>query len=192
MERMNSMRERPLHDDADRDPRADEEANLGLGLVEEVATTRRRNRSAPVKRAALFAIAAAVLVAGVLAIVVAMMPRDIVGEVRDASDIVTETTEYEDGGTATLSVSAEADAGFVELSGLPATESGLVYQAWVVDANTGNHSALDAFEVEAEAPAVGFRGLADVVEVDITIEPVGEAGVPTSEPVLSLPVPAAE
>ncbi|RZU61061.1 anti-sigma factor [Zhihengliuella halotolerans] len=186
------MRERPLHDDADRDPRADEETNLGLDLVDEVATTKRRRRPVPVKRAALFAIAAAVLVAGVLAIVVAMMPRDIVGEVRDASDVVTGTTEYEDGGTATLSVSAEADAGFVELSDFPEPESGLVYQAWVVDANTGNHSPLEPFETDAEDPVVGFQGLRDVVEVDITIEPVGEAGIPTTEPILSLPVPTGE
>ncbi|GHD03598.1 anti-sigma factor [Zhihengliuella salsuginis] len=186
------MRERPLHGDADRDLADDGDNDLGLGLVDEVATTRHRGRSAPVKRAALFAIAAAVLIAGVLAIVVALMPRDIVGEVRDASDVVTRATEYEAGGTASLSVSDEADAGFVELSGLPAPEGGLVYQAWVVDANTGNHSPLEPFEPGAEDPAVGFTGLNDVAEVDITVEPVGEAGVPTSEPVLSLPVSPAE
>ncbi|GAB3658413.1 hypothetical protein GCM10027591_12190 [Zhihengliuella somnathii] len=173
--------------------RADEETDaaedLGLDLVDEVSTSRRRLRSAPIKRVALIAIAAVVLVVGVVAVVFTLMPRDVVSEVRDAGDTVSTSADYE-GGSATVSVSDELNAGALEVSGLPAPRAGTEYRAWVVDAAAGSHSPLEAIEPETTDGAVGFTGASEIVSIDVTVEPIAEdSDVPTSEPVLSIELP---
>lgn len=171
------------------DEEIDAAEDLGLDLVDEVSTSRRRRRSAPVKRMALIAIAAVVLVVGVAAVVFTLMPRDVVSEVRDAEDTVATSADYE-GGSATVSVSPELNAGALEVAGLPAPEGGTAYRAWVVDAATGSHSPLEAIQPETTDGAVGFTGASDIVSIDVTVEPISETSdVPTSEPVLSIELP---
>ncbi|MEE1620334.1 anti-sigma factor [Zafaria sp. Z1313] len=170
---------------------AEPEENLGLDLVDEVAQHERRGPSAPVRKWLLLAVAAAVVVIGVTALVLALTPRDLVGEVASAPDRVESSVEVDGGGSAVLAVSRERDAGSLTLEGLPEPEAGQVYHVWVLAASNGAPSSVEALETGEVAGSVGIRGLADISTVTVTVEPASGAEVPGSDPVVSIDVPPA-
>jgi len=164
------------------------EENLGLDLVDEVAEHRPRRRTAPLKKWMLLAAAAAVVVIGAISLFSALAPRDLASEVAGASDRVERTAEIPGGGTATVAVSRSNDAGAVTLQGLPAPAQDTTYQVWLVSSATGDLSSL---EMVAEGDSTtGFRGLADVQGVALTSEPAGGSEKPTSDPLVTVDLPA--
>ncbi|WP_344880032.1 anti-sigma factor [Zhihengliuella alba] len=181
-------------DDAFGDPSASpSDHDLGLSLVDEVATSRSPRRDGRATKRTLLVVAVAVVIAGVIAAFLTLSPRDIVADVRGASDARPPVSvEHDGGGSASVVVSPDENAGFVEIADLPAPEGGMAYQAWVVEGQTGTHSPLDQFEPGSGSGAVGFTGLKDVATVNITLEQVGGAEQPTSEPLVSIEVPPVE
>ncbi|WP_309080056.1 anti-sigma factor [Zhihengliuella sp.] len=184
------------HDAADPEPAPSDdhpERDLGLSLVDEVATSRPERRDNRATKRMLLVVAVAVVLAGVVAAFLALSPRDVVADVRAASDARPPVSvEYDGGGSASVVVSPDENAGFVEIAGMPTPEGGMAYQAWVVEGRTGTHSPLDPFEPGTGSGAVGFTGLKDVATVTVTLEQVGGTDRPSSEPLVSIDVPPVE
>lgn len=168
--------------------REEPEDNLGLGLVDDVAT-QRPDRATPVRKWILLAIAVVVVVAGIVALVNALAPRDIVSEVAAAPDRVANTVELPSGGTASVAVSPSLDEGSIELAGLPESSAESTYQVWIVSGTGGDVSSLAVLEPDETEHASGFKKLADIESLLITAEPAGGSEAPSRDPLATIDLP---
>lgn len=164
----------------------DAQDDLGLGLVDDAAQDRAPRRAAPVKKWMLVTGAAVVIVIGIIALVVALMPRDIAGEVKDASDATEQTVQVDGGGQAVLRVSESMDAGSLTLSDLPGAPQGRTYQVWVEATGGGSATSLEALDPKDTQATVGFESLDDIGSVLVTTEPAGGSAEPGDAVVLDI------
>ncbi|GAA3683007.1 hypothetical protein GCM10023081_21210 [Arthrobacter ginkgonis] len=167
----------------------DQAPDLGLDLIEELAEDDGGRRSRPARKWLLVAVAAAVLLIGGISLALSLAPRDLAAEVAKASDRVEATVEIEGGGTAVVAVSADADAGTVTLSGLPAPQDGSDYQLWVLAADSGNPSSLQVVSRDELDTTAAFKGLDAIEGLSLTVEPEGGSAGPTSAAVVTVELP---
>ena len=173
--------------------RGDEnEEDLGMDLVDQVSTDAERPARRPLKRWVLVVAGLAVLLIGLIAGLSTLVPTNYVSKVERASDQVVVQAELEGGGNAVLTTSAKADAGMIELSGLPDVGSSETYSVWLIEASTDRPTLL-ANVVPGEEPAQeGFNGVEKIASVMVSLEPAdGSSTAPSSAPlaVLDLPEP---
>lgn len=167
----------------------DAQDDLGLGLVDDVAQDRPARRTAPVKKWMLVAGAGLVVVIGVIALILALMPRDVAGEVESASDVTEQAVQVDGGGQAVLRLSASLDAGSLELSDLAGAPQGKTYQVWVEAADGGSASSLKVLDPKDSKATVGFKSLKDIGSVQVTTEPEGGSTEPGDTKVLDIKLP---
>ncbi|HXD28861.1 MAG TPA: anti-sigma factor [Arthrobacter sp.] len=167
----------------------DVQDDLGLELVDDLAQHRSSPRPAPVKKWMLLTGAAVVVVIGVIALVVALMPRDIAGEVKDAPDVTEQTAQVSGGGEAVLRLSASKDAGSISLEDLAGAPQGETYQIWVEATGGGSASSLKVLDPQESKATVGFQSLGDIGSVLVTTEPEGGSSEPSETVVLDIDLP---
>lgn len=167
----------------------DAQDDLGLELVDDVAQHKPTRRQAPVKKWMLVAGAALVVVIGVVALVLALMPRDVAGEVDGASDTTEQTLQIDGGGQAVLRLSESKDAGSLALSSLPGAPQGQTYQVWVEATGGGSASSLKILDPGDTGATVGFTSLKDIGAVQVTTEPDGGSAEPGENIVLDVDLP---
>ncbi|WP_417218873.1 anti-sigma factor domain-containing protein, partial [Arthrobacter sp.] len=151
----------------------DAQDDLGLELVDDVAQHTSTRRSAPVKKWMLVAGAALVVVIGIVALVLALMPRDVAGEVKSAPDVTEKTIAVDGGGDAVLRLSQSLDAGSLTLTNLSGAPQGQTYQVWVEATGGGSASSLEVLDPSDTQATVGFKGLKDSGCGQVTTEPEG-------------------
>lgn len=167
----------------------DAQDDLGLELVDDVAQDRPARRGAPVKKWMLVAGAALVVVIGIIALVLALMPPDIAGDVKSASDVTEQTVQVDGGGQAVLRLSASKDAGSLTLDDLPGAPQGQTYQVWVEATGGGSATSLEVLDPKDTQATAGFRSLKDIGAVQVTTEPEGGSTEPGENVVLDIDLP---
>lgn len=163
--------------------------DLGLGLVDDASHETVRPRTAPVKKWMLVVGAALVVIIGVTVLVIALMPRNVAGEVADAPDVTEKSAEVTGGGQAVLRLSESLDAGSLELGDLPGAPDQQTYQVWVESTGGESVSSLQVLDPKDTKATVGFKSLDDIESVLITTEPVDGANEPSDTKVLEIDLP---
>ncbi|MDN5811928.1 MAG: anti-sigma factor [Arthrobacter sp.] len=163
--------------------------DLGLGLVDDASQETVRRRSAPVKKWMLVVGAALVVVIGITALVLALMPRNVAGEVADAPDVTETSAGVTGGGQAVLRLSESLDAGSLELSDLPGAPDQQTYQVWVESVGGGTVSSVEVLDPKDTKDTVGFKSLDDIESVLVTTEPVDGSNEPSDTKVLEIDLP---
>lgn len=167
----------------------DAQDDLGLELVDDLVQHRSSPRPAPVKKWMLLAVAAVVVVIGVIALIAALMPRDIAGEVKHASDVTEQTAQVSGGGEAVLRLSAAKNAGSISLRDLAGAPQGETYQIWVEATGGGSASSLKVLDPQDTQATAGFQSLGDIDSVLVTTEPEGGSSEPGESVVLDIDLP---
>jgi len=174
------------------DQRRDElhDDDLGLGIVEEVASTSRTEQ--PHKaRGWIFGIVGLVLVVVLGAVVFSLITSGSTksSKALDAPDAVSTSVELRSGGTATVTTSDSADALAVQLSGLPALEEDESYVVWGVDGDGHASVLLETSATEGEG---GKDNASELVAVHISVEsaPIPDSPSEDAEASVDLPLEA--
>ncbi|MGO2003439.1 anti-sigma factor [Arthrobacter rhombi] len=163
--------------------------DLGLGLVDDASQETVRPRTAPVKKWMLVVGAALVVIIGITALVIALMPRNVAGEVADAPDVTEKTVDVDGGGQAVLRLSTSLDAGSLELNDLPGAPAQQTYQVWVESIGGESVSSLEVLDPKKTKATVGFKSLDDIESVLVTTEPVDGSNEPSDAKVLEIDLP---
>jgi Anti-sigma-K factor rskA len=93
------------------------------------------------------------------------------------------------GGVATVVVSAVRRDLAVTIAGLPALPDGQVYQLWLIGPPRTRSAGLLPAAVEGRAGPVLATGLVSGDKLGMTIEPAGGTSLPTTSPLMVLPLP---
>lgn len=141
---------------------------------------RRRGWAAPLLAAA----AVATLAVGAVVIVIATSADDDpVESVTDAPDVVVSSFQGSLDGSLTSYTSASAEAVVLRGTGVPSVDPTETYQAWSIRGDDA--TSLGQFRPDDDGTVeVVFEGVADVVQIGITLEPAGGSTRPTP-PVLA-------
>lgn len=163
--------------------------DLGLGLVDDASHETVRPRTAPVKKWMLVVSAALVVIIGITALVLTLMPRNVAGEVADAPDVTEKSAGLTGGGQAVLRLSESLDAGSLELNDLPGAPDQQTYQVWVESIGGESVSSLEVLDPKDTKATVGFKSLDDIESVLVTTEPLDGANKPSDTKVLDIDLP---
>ena len=171
--------------------RGDEnDEDLGMDLVDQVSTHSERPARRPLKRWMFVVAALAVVVIGLVAGLVNLLPTDYVSKVERASDQVVAQADLEGGGHAVLTTSAKADAGMVELTDLPRLEASETYAVWLIEASTDRPTLLANVLPDEQPIQEGFNGVGNIASVMVSLEPAdGSSSAPSTEPLAVLDLP---
>jgi hypothetical protein len=174
--------------------RGDEnDENLGMDLVDQVATENDVPTRRPLKKWVLVVAGLAVLVIGVIAIVVNLLPTDYVSKVEGASDQVVVQAEVKGGGHAALTTSTKVDAGTLELTDMPVLDPSKTYTLWLIEVDTDRPTRLADVPSDGAAAKEGFTGLEKVASVMVSVESSDATSTtPSSEPLAVLDLPEAK
>ncbi|WP_054821489.1 anti-sigma factor domain-containing protein [Arthrobacter sp. JCM 19049] len=161
--------------------------DLGLGIVDELASTSRAEKSHK-PRGWIFAVVGLVVLA-VLALVLFSLLNS--GATNDTSalkakDSVSNTLELRSGGKATVTTSESDQAVAVELSGLPALDESERYVVWGID-DEGNTMVL--LETAKSADQAGVKDKPALASILVTVETTPTPETPTSESEASVDLP---
>ncbi|WP_411732138.1 anti-sigma factor domain-containing protein [Paeniglutamicibacter sp.] len=174
--------------------RGDEnDEDLGMDLVDAVSTDAERPARRPLKRWMFVVAALAVIVIGLVAGLVNLLPTNYVSKVERASDQVVVQVDLEGGGHAVLTTSAKADAGMVELTDLPRLDPSETYSVWLIEASTDRPTLLANVATSEEPVQEGFNGVDKIASVMVSLEPSdGSSTAPSTEPLAVLDLPEAK
>lgn len=173
--------------------RGDEnDEDLGMDLVDAVSTDAERPARRPLKKWVLVVAGLAVILIGLIAGLVNLVPTNYVSKVERASDQVVAQAELEGGGHAVLTTSAKADAGMVGLTELPRIDPSETYAVWLIEASTDRPTLLANVVPSEEPVQEGFNGIGKIASVMVSLEPSdGSSTAPSSEPLAVLDLPEA-
>lgn len=161
--------------------------DLGLGIVDEVASTARSARPAKA-RGWIFAVLGVVIIL-VLALVIfflrsASSTNDT--SALDAPDAISNTLELRSGGLATVTTSQSADALAVAVSEIPMLEESEQLIVWAVDVD-GNLTVL--LKSSGGEQSGGISPAAEISSVHISIEPAQTPDSPQGQTEASVDLP---
>lgn len=167
--------------------------DLGLGIVDEVASTSRSARPAAA-RGWIFGVVGLVIVV-ILALVIFSLrsssPSNDTSALK-AGDAVANTLPLRSGGVATVTTSHNEDALAVQLSGLPTLDESEEFVVWGVD-NDGNVSVLLTSAGTEETGGISPAADLDSVHISIETTPLPDAPTGQTEASVDLPLdPAAQ
>lgn len=164
--------------------------DLGMDLVDQVSTDAESPVRRPLKKWTLVLVGVAVILIGLVAGLVNLIPTNYVSKVERASDQVVVQGELEGGGHAVLKSSAKADAGMIELSGLPAIDPTEDYAVWLIEASTDKPTLLATVKPGDKPAKEGFNGASKLSSVMVSVEPDdGSSTAPSTEPLVVLELP---
>ncbi|MGB9034292.1 MAG: anti-sigma factor [Paeniglutamicibacter sp.] len=167
--------------------------DLGMDLVDAVSTDAESPARRPLKRWMFVVAALAVVVIGLVAGLVNLIPTNYVSKVERASDQVVAQADLEGGGHAVLKTSAKADAGMIELTGLPAIDPTEDYVVWLIEASTDRPTLLATIAPSDKPVKEGFNGVDQLASVMVSVEPGdGSSTAPSTEPLAVLDLPEAK
>lgn len=167
--------------------------DLGLGIVDEVASTSRTNR--PTKsRGWIFAVIGLVIVIVLAVVIFSLSNANSTSDTSalDAEDAVSNTLPLRSGGIATVTTSQTADALAVQISELPILDSGEQFVVWGIDLD-GNVTVL--LNSTGAKESGGISPAAEMSSIHISVEttPIPDAPAGQTEASVDLPLdPGAE
>jgi len=163
-----------------------QDEDLGLDLVDQVASSSRAERSSKPKRWILGVVG--VVIVAVLALVVFSLlnggPK--ASKAAKADDAVTQTIQLKNGGQAVLSSSESEDAIGVELTSLPGLADGQQYVVWAVHEETGVSVVASSTGDDVDA---GLTPASDVLAIHITVEGSAIPSAPSEDTEASVDLP---
>lgn len=174
--------------------RGDEnEDDLGMDLVDQVSFDSAPSARRPMKKWMFVVAGVAVILIGLVAAILTLIPANDVAKVGRASDQVIAQADLDGGGHAVLTTSAKADAGMIELTDLPALDPSENYAVWLIEDATDRSTLLANVAASQKPLKEGFNGLDKLGSVMVSIEPAdGSSTAPSSEPLAVLDLPEAK
>ncbi|MDO5745011.1 MAG: anti-sigma factor [Micrococcaceae bacterium] len=172
--------------------RGDEnEDDLGMDLVDQVSFDSEAPARRPIKKWMFVVAGLAVVLIGLVAALLTLIPSNDVAKVERASDQVVAQGDLEGGGHAVLTTSAKADAGMIELSDLPALDPAENYAVWLIEDSTDRATFLAGVTPGEKPVKEGFNGIEKLGSVMVSLEPSdGSSTAPSTEPLIVLDVSA--
>ncbi|AJT41502.1 anti-sigma factor [Psychromicrobium lacuslunae] len=133
--------------------------------------------------------AAAVIVAGSFGVSSLIQAQDPIHQVISAADSRISTVPVQGGGEAKINLSSSRQAAVLQMSDVPAPQSGSTYQLWLIPVGGGKPSSLGLM---SSADDLGKPALVQNVKTGetlaITVEPAGGSAEPTTKPVMVAPI----
>lgn len=162
--------------------------DLGLGIVDEVASTSRSTR--PTKaRGWIFAVLGLLIVVVLVLVIFTLRSANSTNDTSalKAEDAMSNTLELRSGGSATVTTSASADALAVELSELPALDESERVVVWGVDVD-GNVTVLLKSSGDKESGGISPAAKLSSVHISIESTPIPDAPTGQTEASVDLPL----
>ncbi|MCW4464376.1 anti-sigma factor [Glutamicibacter sp. MNS18] len=162
--------------------------DLGLGIVDEVASTSRSTRPAK-SRGWIFGVLGLAIVIVLALVIFSLRSSSPTNDTSalDAGDGISNTLTLRSGGIATVTTSESADALAVELAELPALDESEQFVVWAVDSE-GNVTVLLTSSGGDETGGVSPAADMESIHISVETDPIPDSPTGQTEASVDLPL----